>query len=199
MDKDKLQAQIEAVNNLANKYSDNLTSHTASEIYHKIFCDMQKGDVASKYTIALMYEDGSTHTGQNLTQSYRLFQSAAHKGHRGAQYMYGNMHEEDKDYVNAVYWWEKAAKQGCFVSQAKVAKAYYFGTGVKEDEEQAMYWYSQSTKTNLGLSDKTLEHDNLALIKYNEELIDTVKGLIKDKKKLMEDNTKLMEGKHNGK
>ena len=65
----------------------------------------------------------------------------------------------------------------------------------KSFKEQAMYWYSQSTKPNSGLSDKTLEHDNLALIKYNEELIETVKGLLKDKRELIETNTKLMEGK----
>ena len=123
MDKDKLQAQIEAVNKLANKYSDNLTSHTASEIYHKIYCDMQNGDVASIYTIALMYEDGSTHTGQNLTQSYRLFQSAAHKGHRGAQYMNGNMHEEDKDYVIAVYWWGSFESYKTFYSNSRRCKS----------------------------------------------------------------------------
>ena len=50
----------------------------------------------------------------------------------------------EKDYQQAVYWYERAAAQGLDVAQFNLAQCYENGTGVARDDAKAATLYSKS-------------------------------------------------------
>lgn len=53
---------------------------------------------------------------------------------------------EPKNYAKAVYWFEKAAKQGLASAQNNIGSAYANGQGVPQDYAKAIYWYKKAAK-----------------------------------------------------
>ena len=48
------------------------------------------------------------------------------------------------DYKEAVFWFEKAAKQGNPKAQLNLGLMYQMGLGVPKDEETALRWFRES-------------------------------------------------------
>ena len=72
---------------------------------------------------------------------------AARKGDAKAQFEFGGMYYDGKNYKKAHYWWEKAAKQGYLEAQFKLGDMYYDGDGVLEDLERSAYWYEKAAES----------------------------------------------------
>ena len=53
-----------------------------------------------------------------------------------------------RHYEDAVKWFEKAANQGHVAAQVELAKMYYYGDGVDENDENAFKWYQEAAKRN---------------------------------------------------
>jgi hypothetical protein len=59
-------------------------------------------------------------------------------------YNQGMVAYESKNYLEAAYWYKKAAKQGEAFAQANLAIMYYLGQGIKQDYNEALYWFENS-------------------------------------------------------
>ena len=51
-----------------------------------------------------------------------------------------------RDYVRAVYWFRRAAKQGDLYAKRSLSVRYSLGQGVEQDYEQAEYWIHRATR-----------------------------------------------------
>lgn len=74
---------------------------------------------------------------------------AAEAGNREAQFRCGELYQyEDKsgefDEEKAMYWYEKAAKQGHAEAQLSYGRMYVNGRGTEEDLEKALYWFEKA-------------------------------------------------------
>ena len=57
-----------------------------------------------------------------------------------------------KDYKQAFYWYEKAAKQNYFPAQFAVGVMYFEGRGVPRNYKKAFYWYEKAAKQGEALA-----------------------------------------------
>lgn len=85
-----------------------------------------------------------------------LLKNAEH-GDSTAQYLLGeiiikNSREREEQYLRAVQWFRKAADQGNVHAQCSLGRLYEMGKGVKQDYEQAAYWYRTAEETALELA-----------------------------------------------
>jgi TPR repeat protein len=60
--------------------------------------------------------------------------------------MYGNGNGVEKDAVQAVHWYRKAAEQGGAYAQYNLGNKYRWGEGVEKDAVQAVYWYRKAAE-----------------------------------------------------
>lgn len=69
----------------------------------------------------------------------------AEQGDAKAQFALGTMYRDaqgvDRDYVQALGWWVKAAEQGLVDAQYALGNAYSGGTGIPRDNVLAYMWY----------------------------------------------------------
>ena len=85
-------------------------------------------------------------------KSFLLTKSKAEKGTAYSQFLLGlaynngNIKEVPQDYGKALYWFEKAAKQGVGNAMMFTSQAYKEGKGTKKDLKKALYWDKQSKK-----------------------------------------------------
>jgi TPR repeat protein len=64
-----------------------------------------------------------------------------------------------QDYVQAVFWYRKAAGQGHIVAQTNLGLMYEHGQGVAQDYSQAAAWYRKEQSQGHAAR---LEHKNAA-------------------------------------
>jgi len=87
-----------------------------------------------------------------LAENYKLAMTRlkpfAENGNAKAQSYLGSMFESgsgvERDYVEAVRWFQMAAEQGDAYSQSHVGYAYEYGRGAPRDEQAAAKWYSKA-------------------------------------------------------
>ena len=189
---DKLQAEIDKVNELEDKYTDFHKKYLING-YNKVIGDRaDKGCANAEYTLCqIKYRRNNF--GEGCTWSpYRLAESSAKQGNAFAQCFWGNYCFEEGKVEEGFEWYMKSAKQGYIVAQIKVAECYYNGEGVEKNYDKAYEWLNISSRPQLDLTQNKLQNDNSTLILENRDLIETVKRLLQDKKKLINDNTKLI-------
>ena len=78
------------------------------------------------------------------TEAAMFFRAAAEKGHAGAQYQMGMMHQAGRGVEEncrlAAQWYRKAALQGHGNAMLRLAHLYRSGRGVRKDGVKAMQW-----------------------------------------------------------
>lgn len=76
-----------------------------------------------------------------------LMESAA-DGYAPAQAALGNAYYDgnctERNYAEAVKWWQKAAEQGNADAEYRLGTAYTFGNGVETDFRKALLWYRKA-------------------------------------------------------
>ena len=204
MNKDKLQAQIEAVNELEDKYKDFYEKYLITRYYCEIETRAIRGCADAQF-IAFQMGSGKAHY-KKYSNAFDFCQSSAKQGNALAQYFLGDSYFKRGEFKEAFKWYKKSAKQNNVLAQIKVAECYYDGKGVEKSWNRATEWMSRASKPKLDLPQNTLENDNTILMLENRDLIETVKGLqttvkglqttvkglLKDKRELIENNTKLI-------
>ncbi len=79
-------------------------------------------------------------------------QHQAYLGNAEAQYQLADIFQKGKgvtqNYVNAFYWYRKAAKQGNLAAQFNVWYAYLNGEGTQANEQKANKWYARASLNN---------------------------------------------------
>jgi TPR repeat protein len=62
------------------------------------------------------------------------------------QYKMGRQAFFDRDYKNALIWYQKAADQGYADAQLEMGRLYQYGLGVNPDPAQAKDWYQRAAQ-----------------------------------------------------
>jgi TPR repeat protein len=78
-------------------------------------------------------------------QHAEAIRTLAEQGDAKAQFALGSMYRDargvDRDYAQALGWWEKAAEQGLVDAQYALGNIYSGGTGVARDNVLSYMWY----------------------------------------------------------
>jgi TPR repeat protein len=79
-----------------------------------------------------------------------LWRSAAVAEMPAGQYLLGRCYHEghgvEQDYLEAIRWFEKAAREGLSSAQCHLGYCYAVGDGVERDEQKSNYWYEEAVK-----------------------------------------------------
>ena len=120
----------------------------AAEIYQEA---VENNYAPASFALGKLMKNGEL--GEvNEAKAFGLIKSAAEAGlpraqnETGANYFAG--YGVSKDYAQAYFWFDLAARQGDAFAQLNLAVAYAKGIGVKVDPEQTLKWLlvSQSVK-----------------------------------------------------
>lgn len=110
-----------------------------------------KGDVASQYSLAEMYEGGEG-VKQSYTDAFVWYLKAANQGHAQSQTIVGNAYKVgagvEKNLTESVRWYLKAAKQGYVSAQYSLGNMFHNGLGVNRDDKEAVHWYTKAANQN---------------------------------------------------
>lgn len=132
----------------------------ASKLYH------EKAD----YNLAIMYSNKKT-PYYNLKKSYSLFLALAKEGNAGAQNRIGMFLTfglvVDKDYKEAVKWFEKSSKQNYLTAHCNLAYMYASGSGVFVNFGRANAFAKEGLKSKHPICTKVYKEYNLH--KYKED------------------------------
>ena len=194
MDKDKLQAEIDKVNELEDKYKDFYEKYLITPYYWVIEKRAIRGCADAQF-IAFQMGSGKAHY-EKYSYAFDFCQSSAKQGNALAQYFLGDSYFKRGEFKEGFKWYMKSATQNNVLAQIKVAECYYDGKGVERNWNKSTEWMSRASKPKLDLPQNTLQNDNTILILENRDLIETVKGLkglqttvkglLKDKRELIE-------------
>ncbi|CAB4415462.1 unnamed protein product [Rhizophagus irregularis] len=114
-----------AQNNLGVMYN---YGNGVEEDYGKAFELYQQaansGNSTAQINLGIMYLEGQC-VEKDYDKAFELFQQAANSGNSDAQYCLGLMYEIKKDTDQAIYWYEKSAKQGYQEAQNALEKLKY--------------------------------------------------------------------------
>lgn len=122
----------------------------------------------------------SISTGRGQTEKVSPLMQKAIDGDAKSQYIlathyYNGSNLYAQDYVEAVKWLERSAKQGYSKAQDVLGYCYWSGQGVQQNYEKAVYWYKQAADQNNANAQR-----NLAICYKNGE------GVSKDMAKALE-------------
>lgn len=94
-------------------------------------------DVELWYQLGAIYNEGRDSAQMAISSDFALYQLGA---------MYKNGCGVTQDYVQAVFWFRKAAEQGHELAQLGLAGMYACGHGVEQDDEQYLYWFHRAAE-----------------------------------------------------
>ena len=99
------------------------------------------------YSIGCMYQEGRT-VQKDASKAFEHFQKAANIGHAGAWCRIGGIHENNKDYINALSAYTNAAYKGDADGACRLARLYEEGLGTEKDDSTALNWYIRAARLN---------------------------------------------------
>lgn len=106
------------------------------------------GEVVEKIdalaTELFLHDANTAYVKGDFEGARRKFQWLAERGSPEAQLGLGTLYEEGigtpRNYEEAVNWYSRAAKQGFAQAQVRLARMYYFGRHVRQDNFLAYIW-----------------------------------------------------------
>jgi uncharacterized protein len=133
------------------------------------------GDAQAQYDLAMAYREGKD-VRKDLPASFKWLKEAAKGGHVEAQYevakdyaveaegqrvmaRFGTpnaIKEFSRDYGFAVQWFHAAAQKGHAGAQLELAKLYFAGWGIKQDDAKAKEWAEKAKANGNKDADKLL-------------------------------------------
>ena len=97
------------------------------------------------YSLGCMFKEGSI-VQKDVTKAFEYFQKAANIGSAASWCNLGIMHEENKDYPNAMNAYMNAAYKGDAEGSCRLARMYEDGIGVDKDDSMALNWYIKAAR-----------------------------------------------------
>lgn len=76
----------------------------------------------------------------------KRMEALAEKGHEMSQCCAGVYYERKENYKKALYWYEKAEKQGCGEAIFTIGEFYMDGKGVEKDEKKGFEYWVKAAK-----------------------------------------------------
>ena len=97
------------------------------------------------YSFGCMFKEGSI-VQKDAAKAFEYFQKAANIGSAAAWCSLGIIHEDNKDYQNAMNAYMNAAYKGDAEGSCRLARLYEEGLGVDKDDSMALNWYIKAAK-----------------------------------------------------
>ena len=133
------------------------------------------GDPQAQYDLALAYREGKD-IQKDLQSSFRWLKEAANGGHVEAQYELGKDYAVEaegnrqtaklgigtaikyfaRNYEFAVQWYHEAAQKGHVGAQLELAKLYFAGWGIQQNDAKAKEWAEKAKANGNKAADKLL-------------------------------------------
>ena len=92
----------------------------------------------------------SLYDAKNYAKAFPLFQEAAKKGHKKAQYRLGLCYDKGRgvkeDDKQAFHWYSLSANQGYAKAQYQLGRCYKKGEGTEKDIAKAVSFFSKAAK-----------------------------------------------------
>jgi TPR repeat protein len=126
--------------NIGESFND---SKNIEENYEQIKKTIEK----MKYSLDMFYKNNQNieRDNEQEVEYYRRIALSKYVIYN-AKNRLGECYYNEKDYINAVYWWKEAAKQGDIEAQNNLGECFYKGQGVKQNYEQAVYWWKEAAR-----------------------------------------------------
>ena len=115
------------------------------------------GDRSSQVLLWLAYKGGHG-VPKDVSKGVPWLRKAAEQGSEESQWVLSTMYEFGRaglpvDHAESFKWALKAAQQGHMIAQHNVGSAYFHGTGVERNLEQARYWYERAAEQGFAHSE----------------------------------------------
>lgn len=108
-----------------------------------LFSALQFEFALSGYFYGKMLENGwNGHKDVKKAETYYLM--AAKENVSKAQYALGKMYQKAQEFASAYFWFSMASKQKEKDATYELANAYFYGYGIKKDEEKALKCYQEA-------------------------------------------------------
>jgi TPR repeat protein len=120
----------------------------------------QDGDLPSQVLLWLAYSGGHG-VPKDAKKGLPYLRKAAEQGSVESEWVLSTMYEFGRaglavDHAESFNWALKAAQRGHMIAQHNVATAYFHGTGVEQNLEQARYWYARAAEQGFAHSEWAL-------------------------------------------
>ncbi len=119
-------------------------SNTFEYWQHKTFENPM--DAQAWFNLGVIYENGQG-IALSKSKAKQSYSRSVELGYAPAMFNLGSLFAQQKDYLNAKLWWEKAAKKNVPEAQYNLATLYEKGWGVEQDPEKAAIWYQRAAET----------------------------------------------------
>ncbi len=133
------------------------------------------GDAQAQFDLAMAYREGKD-IQKDLQSSFKWLKEAAKGGHLEAQYELAKDYAVEaegnretarlgvgtaikyfaRDYGFAVQWFHEAAQKGHVGAELELAKLYFAGWGIKQDDAKAKKWAEKAKEDGNKDADKLL-------------------------------------------
>ena len=142
-----------------------MASYTLGKFYHEqnkkqyqkafdwFMVAARKNHTEACYYVGLYYQNGLG-VKKDLKQAVIWYEKAALNKDKDALYHLAMIliRQEEKDFVTIAKLLHEAAKQGHPNAQYNLAVMYHKGDGLKQDNDQALYWYEKAAEKNLAIA-----------------------------------------------
>lgn len=127
---------------------------TRSDLIGMLHARANRGDAEAQFRLARLYATGSeADIEQDLVAAVHWMESAAAKGHAGAQEALAGMYSAglgvERDATLATHWWQLAADQGLATAQFNLGLQYAVGNGVPADAAEAAFWWALAAREGM--------------------------------------------------
>lgn len=101
----------------------------------------------AQYNVGVYYENGNEGVvDKNLDEAINWYEKAAEHGIIDAQFNLSILLRNRGDKEKSVYWCSKAAEKEDVQGQFNLGVAYFYGDGIEQDIEKAIFWLESASK-----------------------------------------------------
>lgn len=109
------------------------------------------GDAEGECIVGERYVQGTGGLPHGISEGVGIMRKAVDHGNANCARQVGELYRNGlfgvhKDPVEAVAWHRRGAEMGDTLAQGRLGIDYEFGIGVREDSEQAAYWYRKAVE-----------------------------------------------------
>ncbi|MDR1695415.1 MAG: sel1 repeat family protein [Endomicrobium sp.] len=121
-------------------------SSADKEHYEMIKNAAEQGNANAKIALDNMWHNYAPAKIELFKQTKKSAEEGSAEGQLKLAEMYYNGKSVERDYAEAVKWYQKAAEQGNADAEYSLGSMYYNGYGVEKNGEKAIYWYQKAAE-----------------------------------------------------
>jgi TPR repeat protein len=106
----------------------------------------KRGEADAQYLLGLYHVDGSNGMKKDIKEAKKWLSLAADSGKKEAEFLLGRLFYEEKKYIEAMPWLERAAKQNFLRANTYIGVMHLRGWGVTKNEAKGIEWIRQAAE-----------------------------------------------------